>query len=72
MSSVSSPPGPLEPRIISIACDHAGFGLKQEIVHLLRELKAEVVDLGLLKVRHVVRCINRIRQPHTAVLQTDR
>ncbi len=46
MSSVSSQPGPLEPGIIAIACDHAGFGLKKEIVKLLRELKAPVADLG--------------------------
>ncbi len=46
MSSVSSQPGPPEPEIIAIACDHAGFGLKREIVKLLHELKAPVVDLG--------------------------
>jgi ribose 5-phosphate isomerase B len=45
MSSVSSPPGPPEPEI-AIACDHAGFGLKKEVLKLLRELKAPVVDLG--------------------------
>jgi ribose 5-phosphate isomerase B len=46
MSSVSSQPGPPEPGIIAIACDHAGFGLKKEIVKLLRELRVEFVDLG--------------------------
>jgi ribose 5-phosphate isomerase B len=46
MSLVSSQPGPLEPETIAIACDHAGFGLKKEVVKLLRQLKAAVVDLG--------------------------
>ena len=46
MSSVSSPPGPPEPEIIAVACDHAGFSLKKEIVKLLQELKAPVADLG--------------------------
>ena len=46
MSSVSSPPGPAEPEIIAIGCDHAGHGLKREILKLLRELKAPYVDLG--------------------------
>jgi ribose 5-phosphate isomerase B len=46
MSSVSSPPGPLKPETIAIACDHAGFGLKIEIVKVLRELKAPFDDLG--------------------------
>ncbi len=47
MSSPSSPPGPPEPGgVIAIACDHAGFALKKEIVQLLHELKAEVLDLG--------------------------
>ena len=47
MSSPSSPPGPPEPGgVIAIACDHAGFDLKKEIVQLLHELKAEVLDLG--------------------------
>jgi len=47
MSSPSSPPGPLEPGgVIAIACDHAGFGLKKEIIQLLHEMKAEVLDLG--------------------------
>ena len=46
MSSVSSPAGPPEPEIIAIACDHAGFGLKKEIVKLLHELKVKFVDLG--------------------------
>ncbi len=46
MSSVSSRPGPPEPGIIAIACDHAGFALKKEIVKLLHELKTPVDDLG--------------------------
>ncbi|MCL4503490.1 MAG: ribose 5-phosphate isomerase B [Deltaproteobacteria bacterium] len=46
MSSVSSPPGPPEPGTIAIACDHAGFGLKIEIVKLLRELKVPFDDFG--------------------------
>jgi ribose 5-phosphate isomerase B len=46
MSSVSSPPGPPEPEIIAIACDHAGFGLKLEVVKLLDELKLPFADLG--------------------------
>ncbi|MGO9620507.1 MAG: ribose 5-phosphate isomerase B [Desulfobaccales bacterium] len=47
MSSPSSPPGPPEAGgAIAIACDHAGFALKKEIVQLLHELQAEVLDLG--------------------------
>ena len=46
MSSVSSPPGPAEPGIIAIGCDHAGHGLKREILKLLHELKVPFVDLG--------------------------
>ena len=46
MSSVSSPPGPAEPEIIAIGCDHAGHGLKRESLQLLRELKVPYVDLG--------------------------
>jgi ribose 5-phosphate isomerase B len=46
MSSVSSRPGPPEAEIIAIACDHAGFGLKKDIVKLLHELKVQVEDLG--------------------------
>jgi ribose 5-phosphate isomerase B len=46
MSSVSSPPGPPEPEIIAVACDHAGYHLKKEICKLLQELKAPVTDLG--------------------------
>ncbi len=45
MSSVSSKPG-LDPEVIAIACDHAGHGLKTEILKLLRELKVPVTDLG--------------------------
>ncbi len=47
MSSPSSPPGPPDSGgIIAIACDHAGFGLKKEIVQLLHDLQAQVLDLG--------------------------
>ena len=46
MSSVSSPPGPAEPEIIAIGCDHAGYGLKREILTLLHELKVPYADLG--------------------------
>ena len=46
MSSVSSPPGPAEPETLAIACDHAGHGLKREILQLLHELKVPYVDLG--------------------------
>ena len=46
MSSVSSPPGPAEPEIIAIGCDHAGHGLKREVVKLLRQLKVPYEDLG--------------------------
>jgi len=46
MSSASSPPGPAEPEIIAIGCDHAGHGLKREILKLLHELKVPSMDLG--------------------------
>jgi ribose 5-phosphate isomerase B len=46
MSSVSSPPGPAEPEPLAIGCDHAGHGLKREILKLLHELKVPFVDLG--------------------------
>jgi ribose 5-phosphate isomerase B len=46
MSSLSSPPGPAEPEIIAIGCDHAGHGLKREILKLLHELNVSFVDLG--------------------------
>jgi ribose 5-phosphate isomerase B len=45
MSSTSSKPGP-EAEIIAIACDHAGFHLKTEVVKLLNELGMQVHDLG--------------------------
>lgn len=48
MLSVSSRlarPSP-EPEVIAIACDHAGYSLKQEILKLLSELKLPVTDLG--------------------------
>ena len=31
---------------IALGCDHAGFGLKEEILSLLRTLNVEVVDCG--------------------------
>lgn len=46
MSSVSSPPGPVEPGTIAIGCDHAGHGLKREVLKLLHDLKMAYVDLG--------------------------
>ncbi len=46
MSSVSSPPGLPEPEVIAIGCDHAGHGLKREILNLLQELKVPFTDLG--------------------------
>lgn len=47
MSSISSPPGPPETRgVIAIGSDHAGFGLKKEILKLLHEMQLEVWDLG--------------------------
>jgi RpiB/LacA/LacB family sugar-phosphate isomerase len=45
MSSVSSKPG-LEPEVIAVACDHAGHGLKIEILKLLQQLQVPVTDLG--------------------------
>ena len=46
MIPASSPPGPAEPEIIAIGCDHAGHGLKREILKLLHELKVPVEDFG--------------------------
>ena len=46
MSSASSPPWPAEPEIIAIGCDHAGHGLKREVLKLLRQLKVPYEDLG--------------------------
>jgi ribose 5-phosphate isomerase B len=46
MSSVSSRPGLPDPEIIAIACDHAGHGLKREILKFLRELEVPHEDLG--------------------------
>ncbi|MFA5111869.1 MAG: ribose 5-phosphate isomerase B [Desulfobaccales bacterium] len=46
MSLISSPPGPPEPEIIAIGCDHAGHGLKRVILNLLHELKTPCIDLG--------------------------
>jgi ribose 5-phosphate isomerase B len=45
MFSTSSKPGP-ETEVIAIACDHAGYQLKTEVVKLLSELSVPVNDLG--------------------------
>jgi ribose 5-phosphate isomerase B len=45
MSSTSSKPGP-KAEVIAIACDHAGYQLKTEVVELLGELGVQVQDLG--------------------------
>jgi len=45
MSSTLSRPGP-EAAIIAIACDHAGYPLKTEVIKLLSELGLKVEDLG--------------------------
>jgi ribose 5-phosphate isomerase B len=45
MSSTSSKPGP-EAEVIAVACDHAGYQLKTEVVKLLNELGVQVQDLG--------------------------
>ncbi len=45
MSSTLSKPG-LEAEVIAIACDHAGYHLKTEVVKLLTELGVQVKDLG--------------------------
>jgi ribose 5-phosphate isomerase B len=46
MSSASSPPGPAEFASIAIGCDHAGHGLKREILKLLHQLQVPWEDLG--------------------------
>ena len=45
MSSTSSKPGP-EKEVIAIACDHAGYQLKTEVVKQLAELGVQAEDLG--------------------------
>jgi ribose 5-phosphate isomerase B len=45
MSSTSSKLGP-ETAVIAIACDHAGYQLKTEVVKQLHELGVQVEDLG--------------------------
>jgi ribose 5-phosphate isomerase B len=45
MSSTSSKPGP-EAEVIAVACDHAGYQLKAEVVKVLTELGMRVEDLG--------------------------
>ncbi len=46
MSSTSSKPGPPEAEVIAVGCDHAGHGLKREVLKLLNELQVPVLDLG--------------------------
>jgi ribose 5-phosphate isomerase B len=46
MSSALSNPGPVDPEVIAVACDHAGHSLKTVVINLLRELKVPVTDLG--------------------------
>ncbi len=47
MSSTSPRPMPAaEPQVVAIGCDHAGHGLKREIIKLLHELEVPVQDLG--------------------------
>lgn len=47
MSSLSSRPvRGNEAEIIAIACDHAGYSLKTEVIQLLQELQVPVTDLG--------------------------
>ena len=46
MSLTSSTPAPPEPEVITIGCDHAGHGLKREILKFLHELKVPCVDIG--------------------------
>jgi ribose 5-phosphate isomerase B len=46
MSSASSRPGPVDPDVIAVACDHAGHSLKTVVIKLLGELKVPVTDLG--------------------------
>jgi len=46
MSSASSKPGLPEREVIAVACDHAGHGLKREVLKLLAELKVPYTDLG--------------------------
>jgi ribose 5-phosphate isomerase B len=44
MSSTLSRPGPEE--VIAVACDHAGYPLKTEVVRVLTDLGMRVEDLG--------------------------
>jgi len=46
MSSTSSKPGPPEAEVIAVGCDHAGHGLKREVLKLLHELQVPFTDLG--------------------------
>jgi ribose 5-phosphate isomerase B len=46
MSSASSRPGPVDPEVIAVACDHAGHSLKTVIIKFLAELRVQVEDLG--------------------------
>jgi ribose 5-phosphate isomerase B len=45
MSSTSSRPSP-EADVIAIACDHAGYALKRDVVKVLDALNVAVADLG--------------------------
>jgi|UniRef100_A0A7C3ZBH5 ribose 5-phosphate isomerase B len=47
MSLTSSKPGPPpEAEVIAIACDHAGYQLKAEILKFLKKMRVRVEDLG--------------------------
>ncbi len=46
MSSTLSRPGPPEAEVITIACDHAGYPLKAEILEFLVKMQVPVEDLG--------------------------
>ena len=46
MSSASSRPGPVDPEVIAVACDHGGHSLKTVVINLLRELEVPLTDLG--------------------------
>jgi ribose 5-phosphate isomerase B len=46
MSSPLSQPEPPEQEVIAIGCDHAGHGLKREVLKFLKELQVPYADLG--------------------------
>ena len=72
MSSVSSPPGPAEPETIAIGCDHAGHGLKREILKLLHELKVPHVDLGCATMVAIKMGVESYRQSKTLLWDAKR